>query len=180
MEDNQILSLLLARDEQGLHALEQKYLARLKQLAMRFLPEEDAKECVNDTFLAVWNSIPPHQPEFLFAYMAKICRNLALNRVEWTQAAKRNAVIVELSSELEQCIPDTNATIEQQELEQLLSSFLRNLPKEKRNLFIRRYWYGESIRELSTAFDYKESKIKSLLFRLRNQLWKELKKEGIV
>lgn len=180
MEDNEILALLLARDEQGLKELEQKYGSRLKHLAVGILPEEDAEECLNDTFLAVWNSIPPRQPEYLFAYTAKICRNLALNRVEWNQAAKRNAIVVELSAELEQCIPDTSATMEQQELGELISSFLKQLPLDKQQLFIRRYWYGESIKELAAAFGCRESKVKSILFRLRNQLWKELKKEGAI
>lgn len=180
MEDNQILSLLLARDEQGLKELELKYGTRLKHLAMGILPKEDAFECLNDTYLAVWNSIPPRQPEYLFAYTAKICRNLALNRVEWSNAAKRNAVIVELSEELLQCIPDTSAAPEQHELTQLINSFLKTLSTEKRNLFLRRYWHGESISELSAAFGYRESKVKSILFRLRKQLWKELNKEGFL
>lgn len=180
MEDNEILALLFARDEQGIKELEQKYGTRLKLLAMGILPEEDALECLNDTYLAVWNSIPPKQPEFLFAYTAKICRNLALNRVEWNQAARRNAVVVELSAELEQCIPDTSATMEQRELGELISAFLKQLPSDKQQLFVRRYWYGESIRELAAAFGCRESKVKSILFRLRNQLWKELKKEGAI
>ena len=177
MEDSQILALLLTRDEQGLKELEIKYGNRLKHLAMGILPEEDALECVNDTYLAVWNSIPPKQPEYLFAYTAKICRNLALNRLEREGAAKRNAVVVELSEELLQCIPDTSATMEARELAQHIGIFLKELPEHKRSLFMRRYWYGESIKELATAFGYREGKVKSILFRLRNQLWKELKKE---
>lgn len=180
MEDNQILALFFARNEQGLKELEAKYGTRLKHLAMGILPEEDALECVNDTYLAVWNSIPPKKPEFLFAYTAKICRNLALNRLEWESAAKRNAVVVELSEELSQCIPDASATMEDRELARLIGAFLKTLPAEKRSLFVRRYWYGESIRELSKAFGYRESKVKSILFRLRNQLWKELKKEELL
>ena len=116
MEDEQILALLLAKEEQGLKELEQKYGNKLKHLAMSILPEEDALECVNDTYLAVWNSIPPKQPEYLFAYTAKICRNTALNRVEWSNAAKRNAIVVELSDELLECIPNTSATLETNEL----------------------------------------------------------------
>jgi len=176
MDDTQILDLLLAKDEQGLKELGQKYGNRLKRLAAGILPEEDALECVNDTYLAVWNSVPPNKPEFLFAYMAKICRNLALNRVEWEGAAKRKAVVVELSDELAQCIPDSSATVEQTELAQLIAAFLKALPEEKRSLFIRRYWYSESIRELAEAFHCREGKVKSILFRLRNQLWNELRK----
>ena len=180
MEDHQILALLLSKEEQGLKELELKYGSKLKHLAMSILPEEDALECVNDTYLAVWNSIPPKQPEYLFAYTAKICRNLAFNRVEWSNAAKRNAIVVELSDELLECIPNTSATIEQNELTHLLRSFLQTLPEQKRNLFIHRYWYGESIKELAVAFGYREEKVKSMLFRIRKQLWKELNKEGIV
>ena len=176
MDDTQILALLLAKDEQGLNELEQKYGNRLRRLATGILPDEDALECVNDTYLAVWNSIPPNKPEFLFAYTAKICRNLALNRVEWEGAAKRNAVVVELSEELSQCIPDSSATVEQTELAQVIAAFLKALPEEKRSLFVRRYWYGESIRELAESFDCREGKVKSILFRLRNQLWNELRK----
>ncbi len=180
MEDNQILALLFDRNEQGLKELDAKYGTRLKHLAMGILPEEDALECVNDTYLAVWNSIPPKRPEYLFAYTAKICRNLALNRLEWKSAAKRNAVVVELSEELSQCIPDTSANMEDRELARLIGAFLKTLPETKRSLFLRRYWYGESVRELSKAFGYRESKVKSILFRLRNQLWKELKKEELL
>ena len=180
MEDNQILALLLAREEQGLKELEQKYGTKLKHLAMSIVPEEDAIECVNDTYLAVWNNIPPKQPDYLFAYTAKICRNLALNRVEWSNAAKRNAVVVELSDELLECIPNTSATMEQKELTHLLRSFLMTVPEEKRNLFIQRYWYGKSIKELASAFGYREEKVKSMLFRIRKQLWKELNKEGLL
>ena len=180
MEDHQILALLLTREEQGLKELELKYGTKLKHLAMSIVPEEDALECVNDTYLAVWNSIPPKQPEYLFAYTAKICRNMALNRVEWNNAAKRSAVVVELSDELLECIPNTSATMEQKELTHLLRSFLMTVPEEKRNLFIHRYWYGESIKELAAAFGYREGKVKSVLFRIRKQLWKELNKEGLI
>ena len=180
MEDHQILALLLAKEEQGLKELERKYGMKLKHLAMSILPEEDALECVNDTYLAVWNSIPPKQPDYLFAYTAKICRNMALNRVEWNNAAKRNAVVVELSDELLECIPNTSATLEPNELTYLLSSFLQTLPDQKRNLFIQRYWYGKSIKELAVTFGYREAKVKNMLFRIRKQLWKELNKEGFL
>ena len=98
MEDNEILMLLWERKEDALLELEQKYGSRLKTLASGMLSEGDAKECINDTYLAVWNSIPPNRPEFLFAYMAKICRNQALNKEKRNQAIKRCAVVVELSN----------------------------------------------------------------------------------
>ncbi len=166
MEDGEILALLRSRDERGLYELECKYGKRLGELAARILPEQDAAECVNDTYLAVWESIPPKCPEFLFAYTAKICRNLAFNRVEWNHAAKRSAVFVELSEELGGSAPDISERIGQQEL--------------GRAIVIRRYWYGEPVKELAEAFGYRESKVKSILFRLRRRLWNALKKEGMV
>ncbi len=180
MEDEEILALLRSRDERGLYELENKYGKRLAVLAERILPAQDAAECVNDTYLAVWESIPPKCPEFLFAYTAKICRNLAFNRVEWNHAAKRSAVFVELSDELGKCAPDVSEKVQQQELTRAIADFLREQEEEKRQIFIRRYWYGDSVKELAGAFGYRQGKIKSILFRLRKQLWSALKKEGMV
>lgn len=180
MEDEEILALLQSRDERGLYELGRKYGKRLEALAERILPEQDAAECVNDTYLAVWESIPPKCPEFLFAYTAKICRNLAFNRVEWNHAAKRNAVFVELSDELGKNAPDVSVQVGQQEFGRAIADFLKGQAKHKQQIFIRRYWYGESVKELAKTFGYRESKVKSILFRLRRQLWNTLKKEGMV
>ena len=180
MEDSEILKLFLERKEQAISELEHKYGTRLKLLAERMVSAEDAKECVNDTYLAVWNSVPPNRPEYLFAYAAKICRNLALNKIEREQAAKRSAVVVELSAELMEYIPDNALATDETGLRELLVAFLGGLTEEKRKLFLRRYWYGESVKELAEAFGYRESKVKSMLFRLRKQLWNELKKEDAI
>lgn len=180
MEDQEILALLQGRDERGLCELGNKYGVRLTRLAERILPTQDAAECVNDTYLAVWESIPPKCPEFLFAYTAKICRNLAFNRVEWNHAAKRNAVFVELSDELGQCAPDVLERVGQQELSGAIADFLKGQEVLKRQIFIRRYWYGESVKELAEAFGCRQGKIKSILFRLRKQLWDALEKEGML
>lgn len=180
MEDKEILQLFFERQEQALSELEKKYGSRLKMLAGRMVSAEDAEECVNDTYLAVWNSVPPKRPEYLFAYAAKICRNMALNKVEQSRAAKRSAVVVELSMELMECIPDNTFAKDENGLRELLVRFLENQSEEKRKLFLRRYWYGESVKELAKAFGYRESKVKSILFRMRKQLWNELKKEDAV
>lgn len=179
MEDEEILNLLWNRREEGLKELEEKYGKQIQRLAGRILTEEDAKECVNDTYLAVWNSIPPKRPTYLFSYVAKICRNFSYNKVQWNQASKRKAEIVELSAELEQCIPDSLAFMEQKELGSILSDFLRTLPEAKRRIFVRRYWYGDSVKELAKKYGYGESKVKSILFRIRVQLKEFLKKEGV-
>ena len=180
MEDKDILKLFFERNESALSELERKYGGRLKLLATRMVSAEDAEECVNDTYLAVWNSVPPNRPEYLFAYAAKICRNLALNKVEQSKAAKRSAVVVELSNELMECIPDNASAKEETGLRELIVRFLENQPEEKRKLFLRRYWYGESVKELAQSFGYRESKVKSMLFRMRKQLWNELKKEDAI
>ena len=111
MDDEEILDLIWDRKEKGLKELEAKYGRQIERLAERILSKEDAKECINDTYLAVWNSIPPQKPKFLFAYAAKICRNAAYNKVQWNEASKRKVELVEFSTELEQCIPDSLATI---------------------------------------------------------------------
>lgn len=180
MEDDEILALLQGRDERGLYELANKYGKRLEHLAGRILSEQDAAECVNDTYLAVWESIPPKCPEFLFAYTAKICRNLAFNRVEWNHAAKRSAVFVELSDELGKCAPDVLEKVGQQELSEAIADFLKGQEVVKRQIFIRRYWYGESVKELAEEFGCRPGKIKSMLFRMRKQLWNALKKEGML
>lgn len=177
MEDEIIVELLWGREEQGLIELKDKYGKQLICLAKSMLNAEDAEECVSDTYIAVWNSIPPKRPKFLFAYVAKICRNLSLDKVKWNHAEKRCANVITLSQELEQCVADVNCSEEM--LGHLLSEFLRSLSDEKRRIFIRRYWYGDSIRELAKEYGYREGKIKSILFRVRNELREYLKKEGI-
>ena len=179
MEDDKIIELLWNREEQGIKELENKYGKELKRLSERMVNAEDAEECVSDTYIAVWNSIPPKKPDFLFAYISIICRNISLNKVEWNHASKRNAQIIELSSELEQCIPDMSNTLDIRELGDILSVCLRTLSDEKRKMFIRRYWYGDSINELAQLFGYRDSKVKSILFRVRNELREYLEKEGV-
>ena len=137
--DGEIIALLFNRDERGLIELNKKYGWRLGLLAERILPASDAAECVNDTYLAVWESIPPRAPEYLFAYTAKICRNLALNRVEWNHAAKRDMVFVELSEELGSLAPDLSDGISRQELAKAIADFLNRQTKEQREMFVRRY-----------------------------------------
>ena len=180
MEDEEIIALLFNRDERGLIELNKKYGWRLGLLAERILPASDAEECVNDTYLAGWESIPPRAPEYLFAYTAKICRNLALNRVEWNHAAKRDMVFVELSEELGSLAPDLSDGISRQELAKAIADFLNRQTKEQREMFVRRYWYGETIKELAESFGCRQGKVKSVLFRLRRGLRRELEKEGIL
>lgn len=177
--DDEIIELLFLREEEGILRMQQEYGARLLRLAGTILPEEDAKECVNDTYLSVWNSVPPNRPQNFFAYMVKICRNLAFNRLEWNKAKKRNAVVVELSEELADAVPDGRNEIEKEELGRLLGSFLKTLEPEKKQLFVKRYWYGSSIKELAWEYGHSENQVKSSLFRIRKKLRRYLEQEGI-
>lgn len=181
MEDEEIIALYFARNTEAVKYTSDKYAGKLKALAERLLgSKEDAEECVNDTLFNAWNSIPPNKPEFLCAYLSKICRNLALNRIDWNTAKKRNAVVVELTGEMENCIPGTGPMDNRTgELKDILNAFLRDLSREKRNMFIRRYYFADSYKELAERFGCSESKARVVLFRIKNELKKLLKEEGI-
>lgn len=178
--DMEIIEKLWARDEDGLACLLDHYKGRLLAIARSILAEEEAAECVNDTLLAVWESIPPARPDYLFAYTAAICRNFAYDRLRWENAKKRRAEVVYLSREMEECIPahaDSGEGLV--EFTQLIAGFLRGLPKEKRLMFMRRYWYGDSLETISAHFGCSVSRVKSILFRVRKQCRVYLEKEGV-
>lgn len=180
MEDNKIIELYFKRDEEAITETEKCYGERLKALALRILcSKEDVEECENDTYLKAWNSIPPNRPKHFFAYLAKICRNTALNMAEKAKTEKRSAVMVELTSELLECVPDNKCTeeIAEQELGGIISTFLKTVSKENRIIFIRRYFMGESVAETAKVLGISESKVKSSLFRTRNKLRNYLSKE---
>ena len=143
---------------------------------------QTAEECENDTYLKAWQSIPPHEPKkYLYAFLARITQHLSLNCCRERSRLKRCAFICELSEEIEACIPapDDNACrIDDMTLSEGLEGFLRTLSEEKRNIFIRRYWYLDSIADISCRFSLSQSKVKTTLFRCRNQLRQYLEKEG--
>ncbi len=185
MDDQEIIGLYWSRSEQALSATEEKYGGYCYAIAYRILEnQEDAEECVNDAYLNAWNAIPPHRPQSLPAFLGKIARNAALNRYKRDTARKRGQGQVELAlSELEECVPAV-VSIEQgaedREVTESLEKFLRAQPAQKRKLFLRRYWYLSSIRELTEEFGMSEAKVKSLLFRMRKDWKRCLEKEGIV
>lgn len=182
MEDTEILERFWKRDEGAIPAAEEQYGTRLLRLAERLLgSREDAEECVSDTWLAAWNAIPPERPEHLFAYLARVCRNLALDRLDWRNAQKRKADVVTLTAELEACIPDSrrDQSLDGEAIGVLLTVFLEGLSEEARLVFLRRYWYGDTVQEVARRYGYSESKVKMLLFRTRKKLRTWLEKEGI-
>ena len=182
MEDAKILDLYFARDEDAIRETDTAYGKRLHTLAKNILQNrEDAEESVNDTYAEVWKSIPPRRPKYFFAFLASICRHLSLNRVDWKQAAKRRAQVVPLTEEMENCIPDTYRDIEAdaRELGRILDAFLRTLTPENQMVFLRRYWYVDTIAEIAVRYGISESAVQMRLNRTRSKLVVYLTKEGI-
>lgn len=183
MDDSSIVDLFLAKNEDAIRRTKEKYGARLRALSYNIVCDrETAEECENDTYMKTWSLIPPHEPRtYLYPFLAKIARNLSLNICRARQRLKRSAVISELSAEMEQCIPspdDCECAIDDTALKMALNTFLKSLSREKRNIFLRRYWYLDSVKDISVRYHISESKVKTTLFRCRNQLREYLIKEG--
>lgn len=174
LEDEKIVELYLARNDDAIKQTAQSYGSRLRCLAYCILHDDrDAEECENDTYLRAWDMIPPNQPKtYFFAFLAKITRHLALDRYKRQNAAKRNAQLVCLSAEMEECLPsaaDVDAEIQSAELCRIISAFLKLQTAEKRNMFLRRYWYMDSVSDISRRLAVSESKMKTTFFRVRNE-----------
>ena len=182
MTDQTIIDLFWQRSEDAIRNTSQKYGTYLTKIAMNILHYyEESEECVNDTYLAAWEQIPPDRPQKLLPYLGRITRCLALNRYDYLTAQKRNAEFTVQLTELEECLsrPDTiENEYENGELSSAISAFLRTLDSEKRNIFIRRYWFSDNIIDIARRFEISESKVKSILFRVRKQLKKYLESEG--
>lgn len=181
MQDERIIELFFERNENAITAVASKYGIPLEHLAERIVSVQDAEECVNDTYLKAWDHIPPSKPNYLFAWLAKVCRNLALGKIEWNGAQKRSARVVELTQEMEECLPASSIEEEadSKEVGRVLSEFLMGLPQKKRVMFMRRYWYGNTIQEISELMQCREGNVKTVLFRIRKELKAYLEKEEI-
>lgn len=185
MEDSQIVELYWNRDERAVTETAAKYGAYCHSIAVRILGDDrDAEECVNDTYQGAWNSIPPNRPEVLSAYLGKLTRRISMKVWRSRDAQKRGGGEAALSlEELQECIPDCRRiddSLNAQMLTDVINYFLLELPVQERRVFIRRYWYGCSIREISKQFGYSKSKVESMLFRTRNKLRKRLSGEGFL
>ena len=183
MDDNSIVELYLKRDEDVIRQTAVIYGSRLRALAFRIVDDfQTAEECENDTYLQAWNAIPPHEPRaYLYAFLARITRHIALNICRNRNRLKRKAWVNEFSQEMEQCLPapdDMESRIDEWTLQVILNSFLSALDKEKRDIFIRRYFFLDTVHDISLRFGLSESKVKTTLFRLRKKLRSHLEKEG--
>lgn len=182
MEDAKIVELFWARNEDAIKETDAVYGRKLNALAKKILLNlEDAEESVSDTYMETWKTIPPHRPKYFFAFLASICRHLSLNKLDWKMAAKRNAEVVCLTEEMQQCIPDTGyeRAMEAKELGRILDGFLESLPKDSWLIFLRRYWYVDTIAEIAQRYGMTESKVKMQLSRTKEKLCTYLKKEEI-
>lgn len=182
MDDLQIIELYFARDEQAIKETDRKYGKTCFRVAYNLLSNnEDSEECVNDTYLTVWNKIPPTRPNNFIAFICKITRNLSLKRLEVSNAMKRSAGTIISLSELEKALPDQCIApdVEDEELGKLISAFLWSEKALDRNVFLRKYWFFDSISDIAERYSMNENSVKSMLFRSRNRLREFLRKEGI-
>ena len=183
MEDVKIIDLYFARNEDAICQTDATYGRKLFCLAQKILhDEQDSEESVSDTYMKVWETIPPHRPTYFYAYLAKLCRFFALGKLDWKNAAKRKAEVVSLTDEMALCIPDQRreAEVSSKEIGRAMNEFLGNLNQESRVIFLRRYWFCDTIAEIAERYGISESKVKMRLHRTRAQLADYLNKEGIM
>lgn len=179
-----IVQLYFNREERALRETETKYGRYCYSIAYGILQDaQDADESVNDTWLGAWNSIPPHRPSCLAAYLGKLTRRISLKKRRDRTAQKRGGGQMELAlEELAACIPGGDGpelALEAKELTAAVERFLRGLPAVQRNVFICRYWYLDPIGDIAARFGFSDGKVKSMLHRVRGKLREQLKKEGL-
>lgn len=184
MEDDQIIKLYWARSEDAITQTARKYGSYCYTIAYNILhSSEDSEECVNDTYMKTWSSLPPQRPRKLSAFLGKITRNLSLDRYRHYTAEKRGSGQPVLAlEELSGCVPATDSTekdLDQMELTALLNRFLASLSSESRKCFMRRYWYFSPVSEIARDYGMTESKVKMSLLRSRNKLREMMEKEGV-
>lgn len=182
MEDQGIIQLFFDRSEQAIEETDKKYGGLCFSIAYNVLDNrEDSEESVSDTYLAAWNTIPPRRPNFLNAFLAKMTRHISIDRWRKRSAKKRGGGEIILAlEELEDCVDAQSVETEfaKKELTRVLNQFLLSLPEMERNVFLCRYWYLDSIQIISQVSGFSQSKVTSMLHRLRGRLRKKLTEEG--
>ena len=183
MDDSKILELFEARDEKAIEYTASKYGKYCMKISFNILSDlSDSEENVNDTYMQAWNSIPPNRPQSLMAYLGKLARNSALNKLKAQNALKRTAQSTSLSfDELSLCTPSSvhiENEAEMAELSRSISVFLKSQKEDVRNVFVCRYFYCCSVEDIAEKFSFSESKVKSMLLRARGKLRAHLEKEG--
>lgn len=182
MDDLMIIELYFARNEKAIKETDIKYGKLCFSMANNILSnDEDSEECVNDTYLSVWNKIPPTRPNNFRAFICKIVRNLSMKKLEFNRALKRTQNVTVSYTELEEILPDTRTAPEweYENLGKIISDFLQHEKEDARNVFIRKYYFFDSISDIAERYSFTESKVKNMLYHSRNKLRECLKKEGI-
>lgn len=182
MDDQKIVKLLYNNDERGMKPLSEKYSKLIAQICRGMLrSKEDAEEIANDTLLAVWNAIPPERPVNLTGFVCNIARRLAVSRIRYNTAAMRCA---DLITELDECLPAERNSVEQQaeaaELADLINEWLGTLSEQKRRLFIRRYYYMQTVKEAARDCGMSKTAATTALMRMRETLKTYLNERGII
>jgi len=183
MDDQKIIDLYWAREERAVQETERKYGVYCRAIAWNILRDRsDTEECVNDTWMKTWNSLPPQRPAVFSAYLGTITRNLSLNRVRLASARKRSAEDLVLSyDELQESVPDgcsVEKQVDARELGRVIDRFLRTQPQKNSCIFLRRYWYMDSHRQIASRYHMSVSAVKSNLHRTRQKLKVYLQQEG--
>ena len=176
MDDKQIIDLYFARSETAISETAGKYGRMLRSIAYGILKNaSDSEECENDTYLAAWNKIPPQTPENLSAFLGRIVRNIAINKYEYYTADKRNRDLEVAFDEIGEIISEGREDLDTAEVSECISAYLHSKSYIKRVVFVRRYWYGDGVNKIAADYGFSESKVKSMLMRMRNELKKILK-----
>ncbi len=182
MDDQQIIDLYFDRNEQAITETDVKYGKLCHSIAYNILSNrEDSEECVNDTYIGVWNAIPPTRPNNFMAFVSRIARNLSLKRLEFLKREKRSADVILSLDELSAVLPDERYApdVSDEDVGRLISQFLRTQKEDVRNVFIRKYYFFDSVKEIAERYSFTESKVKNMLFYTRNKLKDYLIKEGV-
>lgn len=182
MSDERIIELYFNKDEQAIRETELKYGKICYRISYNILDnDDDSKECVNDTYMGVWNAIPPARPDNFMAFLCRIARNLSLKKLEFLTREKRSRNMVVSIEELGNILPDERYSpgVRDDDVGALISKFLRSQKEEVRNVFIRKYYFFDSVSEIAKRYSFTESKVKNMLFYTRNRLKDYLIKEGV-
>ena len=185
MEDEKIIELYFERNESAISETAEKYGNYLYKIAFNILSDnEDSEESVNDTYMSAWNTIPPEKPNVFSAFLSKITRYISLNRYRAGKAEKRGGGEIDTAfEEIEECVPDKSNIydeIETKELAEIISDYLKKLPETERKIFVCRYYYLDSLSDISKQFGFSKSKVASMLHRTRKKILSHLEKEGVL
>lgn len=184
MNDEDIIELFWSRSEKAISETDKKYRRSCMGIANNILSNiSDSEECVNDTYLTAWNTIPPQRPKFFPAFLFKIVKNTALTRFYYNHRDKRRKEVSISFCELDECVADSAVTeeaVDKRALVDAINDFLEGLSKEKRVVFVRRYWYFDSVSQVAEFCNISEEKTKSMLMRMRSKLREFLKERGII